>query len=143
MNGPLTVSVEQASTQADPVSTGPIDFIIRTNRSCDFIPDSAFDLSASTVAGELIATVSQSQNPNEWLVSLAVLLALAVMWTLTVPADAFTDEDGISNEAATSIDNRVTIDAVRPTVSIESRYGDPVNAPFDVTITFNESIGSV
>ena len=58
--------------------------------------------------------------------------------TVQVPADAARDPAGNGNEAGDLF--TITADVTRPTVTVGSEATPPVNATFEVTITFSEDV---
>jgi hypothetical protein len=109
--GPPSVTINQAAAQADPTNDSPILFTVVFSEPVSGFTDSDVDLSASSLPG-LSASVSGS-GPSYTVAVTGMDGQGSVV--ATIAAGAATDSDGNPNTAATSTDNTVGFDNVRPT----------------------------
>jgi hypothetical protein len=100
---PLTVTVEQAATQPDPASAGPIVFTVTFSEPV--VGFEAADVTLGGTAGATTATISGS-GPT-YTVSLSGMTADGTV-TATLAANVAQDAAGNGNLVATSADNLVT-----------------------------------
>jgi hypothetical protein len=103
-SAPLTVTVEQAPAQADPVGTAPVRFVVTFNKPVvDFV---AADLTlGGTAPGALSALVSGSGAT--YTVAISGMTGGGTI-VLLLPAGVATDSAGNLSQASTSVDNSVT-----------------------------------
>jgi len=116
---PPDVTINQASGQADPASTSPINFTAVFNEPVtDFI---ATDMSLDGTAGATTAVVTEVA-PNDGTTYNVAVSGMTVSGTViaTVLAGVAIDTDGNGNTASTSTDNTVTwvADTTSPDVNI-------------------------
>jgi LPXTG-site transpeptidase (sortase) family protein len=134
-----TVTINQAAGQADPTNSSPIDFTVVFSETVTGFTAADVDLSASTVGGTLVASVSGT-GPT-YTVSVTGMTTSGTV-VASIPASVVTDSVGNNNFASTSTDNTVTYDAAAPTVTIDQAGGqaDPTNAsPINFTVVFSEA----
>jgi hypothetical protein len=136
---PLTVTVNQASTQADPTRAKPVLFTVRFSRAVtDF---SANDVTLSgTAPGTLTKTVSGSGQTYN--VSVSGMTGSGTV-VANVTSGAARDSVGNANATSTSADNTITYDVTQPTVTINqaATQADPTNtAPIRFAVVFSEGV---
>jgi len=144
----LTVTVEQAATQADPTNVGPILFTVTFNKPINTSTFTATDvvLSASTASGPLSASIIEIA-PNDgttFEVSVSGMSGSGDV-IVSIAGNTMQDPAGNDNAASTSIDNTVTYDINALTVTVEQASGqsDPTNVgPILFTVTFNKPINT-
>jgi hypothetical protein len=135
---PPSVTINQASGQADPTNASPINFTVVFSESVsDFATG---DVTLSGTAGATTATVTGSGTTYNVAVS-----GMASNGTViaTIAAGVAHDAAGNPNTASTSTDNSVTYDTAGPTVTINQAAGqaDPTNtSPINFTVVFSESV---
>ncbi|NMC53307.1 MAG: sortase, partial [Chloroflexi bacterium] len=130
-----TVTVEQASDQADPVNTGPIRFTAVFSENVTGFNAEDVSFVGSTAPGTLTATVSSSMIDEDPAGSAAPGadkgISIGYRYTISVsgmsgngtvvvsiPANRVLDASSNPNAASTSTDNSVTFDTSTPEVSI-------------------------
>lgn len=133
-----TVTINQASGQADPTNASPIEFVAVFSEAV-----SDFTNSDVTVSGSALATTVQvSGGPTSYNIRISNM-ALDGTVIVTIPAGAAHDAAGNGNTASTSTDNSVTYDTTAPTVTINqaSTQADPTNTlPIYFTVVFSEAV---
>ena len=134
----LTVTINQATGQADPTNVSPINFQVIFDRAVtDFVTG---DVSLSGTAGATTATVSGSGTTYNVAVSGMTGNGTVIA---SIPAGVAHDSAGNPNIASTSSDNTVTYDSTAPTVTINqaATQADPTNAsPINFTVVFSEAV---
>jgi trimeric autotransporter adhesin len=100
-----TVTVEQASGQADPTTTGPIVFNVVFSEDVTGFDGTKVDLSQSTVAGTATAAVILL-TPSTYRVEVTGMAGVGKV-IARILADQVTDAAGNGNLASTSADNQV------------------------------------
>jgi LPXTG-site transpeptidase (sortase) family protein len=134
------VTINQASTQADPVATGPIVFDVEFSEPVTGFTDADVDLSSSTAPGTLSASVSGSGSTYQVSVSGMADSGLVIA---SIPADSAMDAADNANNDSTSTDNSVTFDMTDPTVTIEQAATqiDPTRfSPIIFEVVFDEPV---
>jgi len=129
---PLTVSINQAKTQADPTKASPIVFnVVFSTPVTGFKPNDV-KLSNSTVGGTLVATVTGTGA--KYTVSVTGMTTEGKV-IASIPAGKAFNTRGQTNRASTSKDNSVSFDGA-PAVTINQGTSqfDPTSG---TTITFN------
>ncbi len=132
-----TVTVNQASTQADPTFTSPINFTVVFSSSVSGFATG--DVALSGTAGATIAVVTGSGTTYNVAVSGMTTTGTVIA---TVPADVAIDGLSRPNHASTSTDNTVTW-APGPSVTINQAVGqaDPTGtSPINFTVVFSSSV---
>jgi nitrogen fixation protein FixH len=138
---PLTVTLNQASTQADPTAVAPVRFTVVFSRPVTDFTAADVTLS-STAPGILTKTVTGSGTTYE--VAVSGMTGTGTI-TANLPAGTARDAIGNANTAATSVDNTVSFRvAVAPlTVTINQAAGqrDPTNvSPIHFTVVFSKFV---
>ena len=132
-----TVTIDQASTQADPTGTSPVHFtVVFSEPVADFAPG---DVSLSGTA--TFGTVTVSGGPTTYDVAVAASGVGTVV--ATIGASVAHDAAGNDNTSSVSTDNSILFDGVRPSVTIDQASGqaDPTNAtPVTFSVVFNEPV---
>jgi LPXTG-site transpeptidase (sortase) family protein len=142
-SAPPTVTINQASGQADPTNAAPINFTVVFSAPVTGFGDAAGDvLLSGTAGGPLSYTVTEVAPLDGTTYKVAVSgMSSAGTVIANVPADAALS-GGIGNQASTSTDNQVTY-VVPVTVTINQASGqpDPTNAsPINFTVVFSASV---
>jgi ELWxxDGT repeat protein len=134
-----TVTINQASGQADPTNTSPVVFAVTFSKPVTGFDETDVSLSG-TVGGTLAATVAGSGT--DYTVTVTGMTGDGTV-IASIPAGAAVDVAGNSSTAATSTDDSVRFDVVAPTATIDQAAGqaDPINAgPILFTVTFSEPV---
>jgi hypothetical protein len=133
-----TVTINQASGQADPTNVSPINFTVVFSE-----PVSGFATGDVTVGGTAGATSAVvTGGPTTYNVAVSGMSTSGTV-TASIPAGVATDGVGNSNAASTSTDNTVTYDVTAPTVTINQAAGqaDPTGgSPINFTAVFSEPV---
>jgi hypothetical protein len=138
-----TVTINQAAGQSDPTNSAPITFDVTFSNPVTGFDASGIDLSASTAAGSLKASVAGSGS--QYSVTVTGMTGPGTV-VAKVRAGAAHDPFGGSTPASTSTDNTVTFDNVPPTVTVgrDPAQADPTNAsPIAFDIQFDEPVTAV
>jgi hypothetical protein len=111
-----SVTINQASGQADPTSSAPVLFTATFSE--DVSDFSASDVTLSGTANRIGASVAVSGGPRTYTVSVSGLTGTGTI-TASIAAGVATDASGNSNTASTSTDNTVTLnsDASEPVIT--------------------------
>jgi hypothetical protein len=132
-----TVTVNQASGQADPTGTVPMNWTVSFTESV-----TGFSSASLTRGGTTGGTVTVTGSGASYNIALAGTPTQGAT-TFSIAANQASDAAGNGNTASTSSDNSITYDTVAPTVTVQQAAGqtDPTNAvPMNWTVTFNESV---
>jgi hypothetical protein len=133
----LTVTINQASGQADPTNTSPINFTVVFSASVsNFITG---DVTLTGTAGATTAIVTGSGTTYNVAVSGMTSSGTVIASIAAGVASA----SGTLNTASTSTDNTVTYDITRPTMTINQAAGqtDPTGtSPINFTVVFSETV---
>ena len=133
-----TVTINQAATQSDPTNAAPINFTVVFSE-----PVTGFtgaDVTLSGTAGATDATVTGSGTTYNVAVSGMPSDGTVIA---SIPAGGASDAAGNTNLGSVSLDNTVTFDNTRPTVTINqaATQSDPTNAaPINFTVVFSEPV---
>ncbi len=132
-----SVTIDQASAQADAVNSGPIQFTVVFSESVEDFATGDVTLSGS--AGATTATVTGSGTTYNVEVS---GMGASGSVVASIGAGVATDAVGNPNSASTSTDNTVTLDLDVPTVSSIARVAGTPTAATSVTylVTFSEVV---
>jgi hypothetical protein len=122
-----TVTINQASGQADPASSGPILFTVVFSEPVSGFTSLGVDLSSSSLSG-LSAIVTQNTTSN-YTVSVSGMSGNGTV-VAKVLAGAAIDTATNASAASTSSDNTVTYGLVGPSVTINqgASQADPTNS---------------
>jgi len=137
---PLTVTINQAPTQADPTSTAKAVFNVRFSTPVTGFTTSDISFTGSTAGGTLAAAVTGSGAA--YTVEVTGMTSSGKV-IVGIPAGAAVNSRGQRNRASTSNDKQVTFDVTPPTVTINQGNGqfDPANSsPVTFNVVFNESV---
>ena len=135
---PPTVTINQASGQADPTSASPINFTVVFSESVTGFDGT--DITFAGTAGATTATVTG--GPSTYTVAISGMTGSGTVQP-SIAAGRAADLAGNANTASTSTDNTVTYDITAPTVTINQASGqaDPTSAsPVNFTVVFSESV---
>jgi hypothetical protein len=136
------VTIKQAASQADPTSSGPINFTVAFNE-----PVTGFatgDVTLAGTAGATTATVTEIV-PNDGTTYSVAVSGMTADGTViaSIPAGVAQDAATNTNVASTSTDNTVTYDTIAPSVTINQAAGqaDPTNiSPISFDVIFSEPV---
>jgi predicted outer membrane repeat protein len=136
-----SVTVEQASTQADPTNLAPISFVVTFSEPVTGFDDLS-DLQISGSAGANNASITGSGSSYTVTVS---GMSSAGTVILSVPAGVASDNAGNANSASSSSDNSVFFDSVVPVVTGINRLdNNPSNAAsVRYQVSFSKSVQQV
>jgi hypothetical protein len=136
-----TVTINKASTQADPTSSSPINFTAVFSESV-----SGFTGSDVAIGGTALGTktVTVSGGPSTYNVAVSGMTSSGTA-IATIATGVAQDAAGNTNTASTSTDNSVqfNLDTTRPAVTINkaSTQADPTSAaPINFTAVFSEAV---
>jgi hypothetical protein len=121
LDGPPTVTIDQAGDQADPTITSPIHFTVVFNEPVTGF--SGDDVSVSGTAGATTAEVTQ-KAPNDGTTYDVAVSGMKSKGTViaSIPANAAKDTTGNGNSVSTSEDNVVTSNANTPPTAADDSY---------------------
>jgi N,N-dimethylformamidase beta subunit-like protein len=134
-----TVTINQASGQADPTSASPINFTVVFSEAVSGFTDTDITI-GGTAGGAKTAIVSG--GPSTYNVAVSGMTTTGTV-IASIAAGVAQDAAGNTNLGSTSTDNTVSFDAARPTVTINQAAGqpDPTNAsPINFTVVFSEAV---
>jgi hypothetical protein len=114
-NASPSVTVNQASGQAEPTSLSPIAFAVHFSEPVTGFSATGIDFSGSTVTGSMVQSIVGSGA--DYTLSVIGMSGQGNV-VASVLAGAAIDVAGNSNTASTSTDNSVAFDNVAPTVTI-------------------------
>lgn len=108
-----TVTINQASGQADPTRVQPINFTIKFSEP---VVNFAASMVALTLGGQTASGTRQLTvvDPTTYTLAVSGLTADFLPLVATIPTAAVRDESGNTNVASVSTDNSVTLDSVIP-----------------------------
>lgn len=137
------VVINQASNQADPAKTSPVNFtVIFSEPVTDFTKDDVL-LSGST-ANLSTASIIVTGSGTNYNVAVSNFNSNGQTVKASIRAQAAADAAGNANVASTSQDNTVTVDNMVPTVTINQAAGqaDPtsISQPINYTVVFSEPV---
>jgi hypothetical protein len=135
-----TVTINQASGQADPTNASPIQFSVVFSEAVTGFATGDVSLAGSTVGGTLVANVSG--GGTTYTVSVTGMSGNGTV-VASIPAGGAQDAAGNLNTASTSTDNTVTHTVIGPTVTINQATGqaDPTNtSPIQFTVVFSAPV---
>jgi hypothetical protein len=134
-----TVTIDQASTQADPSNAATLSFTAVFSEAVTGFTNA--DVTVGGTAGGT-KTVAVSGGPTTYTVGVSGMTTNGTV-TVSLPAAGAADPAGNTSAAGTSTDAVVTFDGTTPTVTINQAIGqaDPVNAgPIGFTVVFSEPV---
>ena len=107
------VSIDQASGQADPTASSPINFTAVFTEAVTGFGSSASDVSLSGTAGATTSVVTEIA-PNDGTTYNVAVSGMSANGTViaSIPADAAADAAGNGNTISSSIDNTVTFSQI-------------------------------
>lgn len=136
---PPTVFVNQANAQPDPVNTGPIQMAVEFSEPVTGFTAADVSFAGSTAAGPLAAQVTGSGA--SYVVNVTGMTGSGTV-VVSLPGGAATDAGGNPSLASTGIDNTVSYDVTRPTVTINQAVTqvDPTTGDIRFTVQFSEPV---
>jgi hypothetical protein len=127
MSAAYTVTVNQASGQADPVRLAPINFTVVFSRAVGSSSFTTADIVQNGTATGVTWSLSSTDNITWTLAATAVGASGTVI--PSIAANSVTDTFGNNNAASTSSDNTVTYDVTVPTLAfVALTPGNPGNS---------------
>ncbi|NJN18599.1 MAG: hypothetical protein HC822_21240 [Oscillochloris sp.] len=134
------VTVEQATGQADPAATAPIEFSVTFSEDVSGFTES--DLVIGGTAGANSAVISG--GPQIFSVSVSGMSSPGSV-TLDIPADAAQDAAGNGNTTSTGSDNSVTFDPQNPIITgiVRADANPTLAATVAFSVTFSEDVSGV
>ncbi len=138
-----TVTINQASGQADPTRTQPVNFTAVFSEPIDGFSPSNVSLAGSTANVSSALITNTFQTSTVFNVAVRNVTANFLKVIASVPASSLRDIAGNFNLASTSTDNSVTLDNVAPSVTINQAAGqaDPTSQqPLRFAVVFSESV---
>ena len=136
-----TVTINQASGQADSTSTSPILFTVVFSEPVTGFGDSAADVTLSGTAGATTAVVTEVGPMDGTTYNVAVSGMTGDGTVIaSLAADVAEDGAGNGNTASTSTDNTVTYDATQPDTTITANPTNP-SASSSASFSFTGSDG--
>lgn len=143
-NAGPSVTVNQASGQADPTNASPIDFTVVFNESIDTTTFTAADMTLGGTAPGTLSAVITEIAPNDGTTFNIAVSGMTGSGTVTASIAANTVQDplGNNNTASTSTDNSVTYDGINPTVVTTSLAATYTTGPSTFTVTFSKDVGN-
>ena len=134
---PLSVTINQATGQADPTNSSTVNFTAVFSKSVTDFATGDVTLSG-TASGETTAVVTGSGTTYN--VAVSGMSSDGTIIANIAPGKA-NDAANTVNTASTSTDNTVTYDTVGPSVTLASTAPNPTKtSPFVVTATFSEAV---
>ena len=115
-NAAPTVTLTQASWQADPTNAQPINYSVTFSEAVSVFEPADVSLAGST-AGVSSATVAVSGSGTAYTIGVINISGDGTI-VASIPQGAVQDVAGNLSQASTSTDNTVTYDATRPTATI-------------------------
>ncbi len=138
---PPTVTINQASGQADPDFTGPVNFTVVFSESMTGFGD-AGDVMVSGTAGASSATITQV-NDSTYDVEISDMVSDGTV-IAEIPAGVAINAQGAANLASTSTDNTVNYymsDPPQVTINQSAAQADPAFASnVHFTVVFNQPV---
>ena len=137
----VTVTIDQAIGQADPIGVNPMNFTVVFSEPIDPTTFTASDILFSGTSIGVVAAPPTSLDNITWTV--AAFASAPGTIIATIPSNAIMNLTVRTNSASTSVDNQITFDNVAPTVTIDEAITqqDPTNAnPVNFTVVFSEPI---
>lgn len=136
---PLTVTINQAVGQADPVNTSPVNFTVEFSEGVTGF--AAEHITLTGIAGASVASITPV-GVAQRVYTVAVNVPTSGTLTAAIGANkVFVGAYG--NLASTSTDNSITFDNVQPTVTINQAAGqaDPTRIqPVSFRVVFSEPV---
>jgi hypothetical protein len=135
-----TVTINQAASQPDPSQLSTMLFSVEFSEAVTGFTSSDVSFAGSTAGGTLVANVSGSDA--SYTVTVTGMTSSGQV-VASIPANAATDLAGNPSFASTSIDNTVSFDITKPTVTINQAAGqaDPAStSPIRFTVVFSEPV---
>src|SRR5439155_1263884 len=135
-----TVTIDQATGQADPANAGPVLFTVAFSEPVAGFDASDVRFTGSTVGGTLAAAVSGSGAT--YTVAVTGMTGTGTV-VASIPAGAASDPAGNPSRASTGTDNAVTFDDSVPHVTIDQApaQSDPTNAgPVLFSVVFDTPV---
>jgi len=140
------VTIDQAGGQADPTNASPVTFTAVFDEPINDATFAPGDVSVGGTATTGAVTVTEIAPNDDTTFEVSIAVTGDGTVQPTVPAGGVEDPAGNTNNASTSTDNMVTVDMVKPDVTIDQAGGqaDPTNAsPVTFTAVFDEPINDV
>ncbi|HSK72496.1 MAG TPA: FG-GAP-like repeat-containing protein [Pyrinomonadaceae bacterium] len=137
-----TVTINRAAAQADPTRNTPVNFTVVFSEPVTGFTNSDVSLAGSTI-NVSSASITVSGSGSTYNVAIGNFTSNGGFIMASVPANAANDAAGNPSLASTGADNKITVDNVGPTVTINQAAGqiDPtITTPVNFTVVFNEAV---
>ena len=134
VNARPTVTINQASGQADPTNNAAIDFDVLFSESVTGFD--ADDVSLNLDSGMTASVTAVSGSGASYQITATISAGDGII-SATVLADGATDSGGATNKASNSTDNQITVDNTGPQIVSASLNTGNLKAGDTVTATFN------
>ncbi|MDY6950217.1 MAG: choice-of-anchor D domain-containing protein [Thermodesulfobacteriota bacterium] len=137
------VTINQAGGQADPTNASPVLFTVVFDEPINEATFTNADVSVGGTATTGTVTVTEVAPNDDTTFEVSIVVTADGTVQPTIPAGGVEDLVGNTNNASTSTDNSVTVETVKPDVTINQKGGqaDPTNSsPVLFTVELNEPI---
>ncbi|MDY6950287.1 MAG: choice-of-anchor D domain-containing protein [Thermodesulfobacteriota bacterium] len=137
------VTINQAGTQAEPTNTSPVVFTAVFDEPINDATFTNADVNVGGTATTGTVTVIEIAPNDDTTFEVSMVVTADGTVQPTIPAGGVEDPAGNTNTVSTSTDNSVTVETVKPDVTINQKVGqaDPTNtSPVFFTAVFDEPI---
>jgi Big-like domain-containing protein len=137
------VTINQSGGQADPTSGSPVFFTVVFDESINDATFTSVDVSVGGTATAGTVTVTEIAPNDDTTFSVSIVVIADGTVIPTISAGVVEDYLGNTNTVSTSANNSVTLDTIKPDVTIDQAGGqtDPTNAsPVLFIAVFDEPI---
>ncbi|TFH07318.1 MAG: hypothetical protein E4H08_09685, partial [Candidatus Atribacteria bacterium] len=137
------VTISQGGSQSDPTNTSPVIFAAKFDEPINPASFTTVDVSVGGTAATGTITVTEIAPNDDTTFEISVVVTSDGTVVPTIPAGGVEDVAGNTNTVSTSTDNTITLETVKPDVTINQAGGqsDPTNAsPVLFTAVFDEPI---
>jgi hypothetical protein len=137
-----SVAINQATTQIDPTASLPVNFTVLFNEPVTGFDNNDISLAGST-ANVTQASINISGSGTTYTVAVGNIVSNGGFIQARILSGAAQDALGNLSSASTSTDNRVTVDNVAPSVTVNQAPGqsDPaLTQPVNFLVVFSETI---
>lgn len=125
---PLTVTINQSTSQVDPASQLPVTFEAVFSQPINPATFSNSDIVQSGTASSVTWSIANSGDNRTFFVTATSALVRGTLQP-TIPVNSVTDTYGLTNEASTSVDSSVTYNLpLTVTVNQATSQADPTNS---------------
>jgi hypothetical protein len=137
---PLTVTINQATSQVDPTSKGPIDFTVVFSKPVTSFSSAGVSLTGGTATGATVQQLTSSDGGKTWnLVINGMTDTGTVVVTIPVGVAASSADPTQTNAASTSTDNSVSY-VTAPTVTVTAPTAAVKTSRISFNVDFSEPV---